>query len=69
MKARRVPNAVGFSLARNRRSPKGPAELRPSGVHPEESEVEKKKRSHTELRSNNGEILEEIREQHLPKHQ
>jgi len=36
-----VPNAVGFSLARNRRSPKGPSEPRPSGVHPEEGAVEK----------------------------
>ncbi len=41
MKARRVPNAVGVSLARNRRSPKRPSEPRPSGVHPEEDAVEK----------------------------
>jgi len=31
------------SLARNRRSPKRPSEPRPSGVHPEEGEVEKTK--------------------------
>jgi hypothetical protein len=36
-----VPNAVGVSLARNRRSPKRPSEPRPSGVHQEEGEVEK----------------------------
>jgi hypothetical protein len=30
-----------YGLARNRRSPKRPCEPRPSGVHPEESEVEK----------------------------
>jgi hypothetical protein len=34
-----VPNGVGVSLARNRRSPKRPSEPRPSGVHPEEVEV------------------------------
>jgi hypothetical protein len=34
-----VPNGVGVSLARNRRSPKRPSEPRPSGVHPEEDEV------------------------------
>jgi hypothetical protein len=33
-----VPNAVGFSLARNRRSPKRPSEPRLSGVHAEEAE-------------------------------
>ena len=33
--------AVGVSLARNRRSPKRPSEPRPSGVRPEEGEVEK----------------------------
>jgi hypothetical protein len=32
---------VGVSLARNRRSPKGPSEPRPSGVHPEEDEVKR----------------------------
>jgi hypothetical protein len=30
-----------YGLARNRRSPKGPSEPRPSGVHPERGEVEK----------------------------
>jgi hypothetical protein len=40
-----VPNAVGVSLARNRRSPKRPSEPRPSGVHPEEGEVKKRWRS------------------------
>jgi len=29
-------------LARNRRSPKGPPEPRPSGVHPEEDAVERR---------------------------
>ena len=29
-----------YGLARNRRSPKRPSEPRPSGVHPEEDEVE-----------------------------
>ena len=36
---------VGFSLARNRRSPKRPSEPQPSGVHPEEAEVAKRWRS------------------------
>ena len=36
-----MPNAFGVSLARNRRNPKRPSEPRPSGVHPEEGEVEK----------------------------
>jgi hypothetical protein len=36
-----VPNGVGVSLARNRRSPKCPSEPRPSGVHLEEAEVAK----------------------------
>jgi hypothetical protein len=36
-----VPNGVGVSLARNRRSPKRPSEPRPSGVHPEEDVVKK----------------------------
>jgi hypothetical protein len=40
-----VPNGVGVSLARNRRSPKRPCEPRPSGVHPEEDAVEKRQRS------------------------
>jgi hypothetical protein len=40
-----VPNAVGVSLARNRRSPKRPSEPRRSGVHPEEDAVEKRQRS------------------------
>ena len=31
---------LGYGLARNRRSPKCPPEPRPSGVHPEEGEVE-----------------------------
>jgi hypothetical protein len=35
----------GVSLARNRRSPKRPSEPRPSGVHPEEGEVERALRS------------------------
>jgi len=30
-----------YGLAGNRRSPKGPSEPRPSGVHPEEAEVGK----------------------------
>ncbi len=47
MTARFVPNAVGVSLARNRRSPKLPSEPRPSGVHPEEDGVEMKMRSLT----------------------
>jgi hypothetical protein len=34
-----------YGLARNRRSPKGPSEPRPSGVHPEEGAVEKRQRS------------------------
>jgi hypothetical protein len=40
-----VPNAVGFSLARNRRSPKRPSEPRPSGVHSEEDAAGKRPRS------------------------
>ena len=36
-----MPNEVGFSLARNRRSPKRPSEPRPSGVHLEEAEVDR----------------------------
>jgi hypothetical protein len=40
-----VPNAVGVSLARNRRSPKRPSEPRLSGAHPEEGEVGRKMRS------------------------
>jgi hypothetical protein len=39
--ARFVPNAVGVSLARNRRSLKRPSEPRPSGAHPEEGAVGK----------------------------
>jgi hypothetical protein len=38
VKARRVPNAVGFGLARNRRSPKRPSEPRSSGVYQEEAQ-------------------------------
>src|ERR1700677_2004071 len=34
-----------YGLARNRRSPKRPSEPRPSGVHPEEGEVGKRRRS------------------------
>ena len=34
-----MPNGVGVSLARNRRSPKRPSEPRLSGVQPEEDEV------------------------------
>ena len=45
MKARGVPNGVGVSLARNRRSPKHPSEPRLSGVHPMEAEVGKGRRS------------------------
>ena len=33
-----MPNGVGVSLARDRRSPKRPSEPRPSGVHPERAE-------------------------------
>jgi len=40
-----VPNGVGVSLARNRRSPKRPSEPRLSGVHPEEAEVGERWRS------------------------
>ena len=50
VKARGVPNAVGFSLARNRRSPKRPSEPRPSGVQPEGDEVESKT-AHPTLKS------------------
>jgi transposase len=35
--------AVGFSLARNRRSPKRPSEPRPSGAPPEEGAVERRR--------------------------
>jgi len=45
----------GVSLARNRRSPKRPSEPRPSGVHPEEGEVEEKMRSY--LKSWLGEVF------------
>jgi hypothetical protein len=34
-----------YGLARNRRSPKRPSEPRPSGVHPEEGEVGRRRRS------------------------
>ncbi len=34
-----------YGLARNRRSPKRPSEPRPSGVHPEEGAVGKRRRS------------------------
>jgi len=37
-----VPNGVGVSLARNRRSPKRPSEPRPSGAHPEEDAVKRR---------------------------
>jgi hypothetical protein len=34
-----------YGLARNRRNPKRPSEPRPSGVHPEDGVVEKRRRS------------------------
>ena len=34
---------VALCLARNRRSPKRPSEPRPSGVHPEEGAVERRR--------------------------
>jgi len=40
VKARFVTNPfLVYGLARNRRSPKRPSEPRPSGVHPEEARV------------------------------
>jgi len=44
-----VPNGVGNSLARNRRSPKRPSEPRPSGVHPEEGGVVKRRKASAAL--------------------
>src|ERR1700730_505687 len=41
--ARPLDPLLVYGLARNRRSPKRPPEPRPSGVHPEEGEVEKKR--------------------------
>ena len=40
-----MPNGVGVGLARNRRSPKRPSEPRPSGAHPEEGGVWRRRRN------------------------
>jgi hypothetical protein len=56
-----VPNGVGVSLARKRRSPKRSSEPRPSGVHPEEGAVGKKVRSYLALcRVMKASLLEKI---------